>query len=687
MSGHSEWSKRRRINGNLDKVVSEICDEAATSGQFFVSPQQTPEQSVYQYITNNACPDAGHSPQKSEELWHTAEVDIDDLENNDYDFCDSDDDDVNNADQSDNDVVDTDKKLAFWYTENRNVSMKALTGLLSILHPRCPELPKDARTLLQTVKAADFDLSIQIVSNGSYYHFGLASGIKRQLSLPGVETALQHNHGIAIQVNVDGVPLFKSTNGQFWPILCRLDQPVLGQPFVVGLFYGQSKPKNLEFLDFFIREYKELKNNGLSYGTDKMSVRISSFICDAPARAFLKNIKMHTAYSGCERCMQSGVWNGKMTFPSVSAAMRTDESFCKMADSEHHRGESPLTNIGIGMVSEFVLDYMHLICLGVVRRLVWLWLCGPLTLNCRMGAKTVQSISDELISVKTFIPTEFARKPRSLSEWQRWKATEYRQFLLYTGPIVLHGKLPDATYKNFLLLSVGIRMLLEKSLDDEYIIYARSLLVLFVTHYSQLYGDAMVVYNVHNVIHLADDFNKFGCLDKISAFAFENYLGQLVKLVRKPHKPLEQVVRRLHERNQAVLSDARPFTVETPVTSHEYCGGFVPHGFGLCKQYKKVNISGFTLSTDSGNNCIDLSGDIVLVRNILVNGSGTFLVYQKFCKQHDFFTYPLNSSVIGIYIVSGLSSVMSIAPLSHFTKKNVLLPHLDFFVVVPFIGM
>jgi len=42
-----------------------------------------------------------------------------------------------------------------------------------------------------------------------------------------------------------------------------------------------------------------------------------------------------------------------------------------------------------------------------------------------------------LASVRKHISDEFARKPRSLSEVKMWKATELRQFLLYTGPIAL----------------------------------------------------------------------------------------------------------------------------------------------------------------------------------------------------------------------------------------------------------
>ena len=38
-------------------------------------------------------------------------------------------------------------------------------------------------------------------------------------------------------------------------------------------------------------------------------------------------------------------------------------------------------------------------------------------------------------------PREFARGPRTTADLLRYKATEFRQFLLYTGPVVLLNKL------------------------------------------------------------------------------------------------------------------------------------------------------------------------------------------------------------------------------------------------------
>ena len=62
---------------------------------------------------------------------------------------------------------------------------------------------------------------------------------------------MEEANAVSVQINVDGVPLFKSTNGQFWPVLGKIDSPFVGEPFVVGLFYGNCKPSNLDFFNRF----------------------------------------------------------------------------------------------------------------------------------------------------------------------------------------------------------------------------------------------------------------------------------------------------------------------------------------------------------------------------------------------------------------------------------------------------
>lgn len=72
---------------------------------------------------------------------------------------------------------------------------------------------------------------------------------------------------------------------------------------------------------------------------------------------------------------------------------------------------------------------------------------------------------------------------------------------------------------------------------------AKCIMFKFVKDFGNLYGNHLISHNVHALIHLFDDYNNFGSLDSVSCFKFENYMGQLKKLVYISDKPLQQVVR------------------------------------------------------------------------------------------------------------------------------------------------
>ncbi|KAK0145122.1 hypothetical protein N1851_015976 [Merluccius polli] len=614
-------------------------------------------------------------------VWGGIELAEDDTDHNAMDFLDCsstvsdtesffDCDDLSDT-ESESEEDDLLDELSKWAAEHR-ITHNAINSLLSVLGKHHPSLPKDARTLLGTARSTS--LKVCHRAGGQYYYFGVMESISDILH--------QHQHTLAtlpelqLQVNIDGLPLFKSSGAQLWPILGTVLNLPKTDPVTIGLYCGSSKPNSLEeFLGDFVDEICQLQD-GFVFEGHQLKLKLFSLVCDAPARAFVKAVKGHTGYHGCEKCTQEGAYvEHRMTFPRADMPLRSDEGFRERADADHHHATSPLERTGLGMVSGFPLDYMHLVCLGVVRRLLLLWLrFGPVL--CRLSGSQVTCLSERLVALQSHVPSEFARRPRRLQDIDRWKATEFRQFLLYTGPAVLKDIVCTQVY-NFLLLFVGIFILSDASLTGHYTDFANDILCLFVSHFNELYGAKFLTYNVHNVTHLAQDVKMHGTLDRFSAFQYENHLGKIKRLIRKPGRPISQIIKRLSE------SPFQGHKCKTTKLSKEHGSGPVPPNFEYATQFKTIQAPAFTLKTDEANSYFYLEGKVKRVKNILHLNNTVFVAYTEFEEHKPFFDYPLSSSLLNIYEVCRMSETTKTCKLEDIDRKAFVIPIGRTFVTIP----
>lgn len=676
----SYWSKRRRVLRNVDAHLRLIADdeiekrtsltEVSTSVRYEQSPDDGRATLPDDIISTNDGNDETINDNGSSnlgDLGDASDIDI-------HLFSDSSSD--HSIDETSHEqILDTETlrfKLVDWAIDN-SVSLSTLASLLGILQVFHPSLPKDPRALLKTPRMYE-NSEIKVFNDGisHYYHFGVRAGIANAVKsgdVAGIYT-------LSLIVNTDGLQLFRSSNVQFWPILGIVKEARVRSPFLIGLYCGNRKPPSVdEFFSAFVEELKIIQRDGITIHGDHFTVCIDCFVCDAPARSFAKNVKLCGSYFGCEKCIQQGEWHGRVTYQECHASLRTDNRFADMAEADHHHGTSPLTELGVGMVSQFPIDYMHLVCLGVMRRLLMQWVGKGPTVNCRLPARLSEQISSKLISLRSSVPREFARKPRSVKEIDRWKATEFRQFLFYTGPVVLHGILDDAVYNHFLVLYVALSLLANPLLCIGHCDYAESLLIAFVEETKSLYGKQFLVYNVHNLIHLAADVRKFGCFDNFSAFPFENYMRKIKKFVHKAELPLQQVVRRLSEMQSADSSNShisvtRP---KQPLCKKEHADGPVPAGFEHCYQFTDVLLGSLFLSSKVGDNCIvGEDGKYYVIVNIVSHNNRVSLVCKEFSKLSDFFQHPLPSSSLGICKVSKPVDIISLLPIAKVSRKCAL---------------
>ena len=83
----------------------------------------------------------------------------------------------------------------------------------------------------------------------------------------------------------------------------------------------------------------QMQSLGFLLGGKRYHLSVHSFVCYAPARAMLKQTKLHSGYHGCECCEQRGEhWCNNMVFPATDAVCRTDVRFDELADEQHHVG-------------------------------------------------------------------------------------------------------------------------------------------------------------------------------------------------------------------------------------------------------------------------------------------------------------------------------------------------------------
>ena len=225
-----------------------------------------------------------------------------------------------------------------------------------------------------------------------------------------------------------------------------------------------------------------------------------------PNKTILKvNQRAYSGFYSCERCTVKGESiDGRLVMATVDCQQRTDEAIqhCEY-HLMHQLKRSILPNYGVLCISQFVLDYMHLVCLGVTRWILTFIKEGPRL--CKLSQQQLALLSSNLAGLKGKIPSDFARQPRSLDELKRWKATEFHQFLLYTGPAFMKDILSQKSFEHFLALSKSIRIMIAYSQNEELLDYSKELLLWFVKNAGHFYGSIFKVYNVHNLIHLHDD--------------------------------------------------------------------------------------------------------------------------------------------------------------------------------------
>lgn len=265
---------------------------------------------------------------------------------------------------------------------------------------------------------------------------------------------------------------------------------------------------------------------------------------------FFTGVQNFNGKHGCLKCTVIGEYSHKsntVTFPNLDCPKRNDQDFRANKYEEHHKQESPLLKLNIDMIEDFpVTDSLHLIDLGLMKRLLIGWRDGKLgKYLTKWSARDIAIVNSFLLSCQ--LPKEIHRKTRSVDVLAHWKGSEYRSFFYYLSAIILKHVLKPEPYYHFLNLFCAITICSnEKHLP--LLRFSKKMLEDYTESFKTFYGRDYVTSNIHNLIHIVDEVGKFGILQKFNAYPFENKLYAIKQTIRQGNKPLQQVARRILEK-------------------------------------------------------------------------------------------------------------------------------------------
>ena len=115
------------------------------------------------------------------------------------------------------------------------------------------------------------------------------------------------------------------------------------------------------------------------------------------------------------------------------------------------------------MVSGFILDSMHLIYLGIIKKILTMFFSiKVINKKLRLDRNTKDYFNSKLNQYQVHVPCEFGRKLEGgVTTILKWKASQYRLFGLYIGIVLFgHRKICSKQFhRNFLRLSIALRLL------------------------------------------------------------------------------------------------------------------------------------------------------------------------------------------------------------------------------------
>lgn len=173
-------------------------------------------------------------------------------------------------------------------------------------------------------------------------------------------------------------------------------------------------------------------------------------------------------------------------------------------------------------------EYMHGILLGLVKTLWHIWKKQRL-----LTPKDYTNINNRFLKIRR--PHEIHRLPRDFKDTSKWKATEWKSWLLHDRLPCLEGILDDACFESYVLLVKSIATLLKPQTTGSERDICEQQLLQFVGECEELYGEGVITFGIHLALHLVEAVRRCGPLWSFSAFGAESEMYYLKQIVHSPN--------------------------------------------------------------------------------------------------------------------------------------------------------
>lgn len=326
------------------------------------------------------------------------------------------------------------------------------------------------------------------------------------------------------------------------------------------------------------------------------------------------------------------------------------------------------------IVTRVPFEKMHCVYLGNVKKVLSAQIDGCFGFR-RLSKRKMDVFDARMRELQLYCPSDFNRKPQELSDFNKFKATEFRQFILYTVPAVAKDVFDEEYYQHFMILHAIMRLLVSEETPQDMLQFCREGLKHYVSLCELLYGEQFLSYNVHCLLHLVDDRELLGPSETYSAFCYENNLRELRKYIRKAALKLPQIYKRISEKEDYALT---PLDHNVRIRlSLRHDDGPLPENTDAnrCQQFNKIEIGKCVLSTSLRNCCCFLKNSkICIIKNIIKEENQIRLIVQQFRSTDEFYEAGISSVSVNIFHCTNLQADLITIQLTDIRSKMYIMP-------------